>query len=441
MKTIYILLLLVISANLSANVKSLFSPKDNLIGEVVEQINKTDSSIDIAIYTFNSQTILDSLLVQLDKGVEVRMIINRGQTERVREFVMPLINKGGKLKFVTRINHHKYIIFDKKRLYSSSGNFSDSPRQASYDESVFVCDNCHNLIDAFQNEFNYLYQNGHFISDHSYDFIDGLVNRADQKSVFFTSPNFNPIHKKKRISFKVNKRDDSGLGAISSKMVEAINQAEKSIVVATGHFRSYPLFIALSDAVKRGVKVDIVMDSQEYISKSWEDVEDSKVNECIEKGKSLEMCYRKGVHFSRKANDSGLNVYIKYYAIRWFFPNAPQMHNKYMIVDNQTLYTGSYNWSYNAEFNTFENVAVIKYSKIIKSYLNNFKSIISYGKDLTFSKMMNNLINEKEEIPLFFKAKTLTISQIDKVKKVIERKCPEFYLLPITNGTCLVKND
>ena len=40
-------------------------------------------------------------------------------------------------------------------------------------------------------------------------------------------------------------------------------------------------------------------------------------------------------------------------------PHGGIMHNKLCIIDNQTIITGSYNWSENAEFRNFENVIVV----------------------------------------------------------------------------------
>lgn len=34
------------------------------------------------------------------------------------------------------------------------------------------------------------------------------------------------------------------------------------------------------------------------------------------------------------------------------------MHNKFCVIDNQVVITGSYNWSDNAEFKNDENVTV-----------------------------------------------------------------------------------
>lgn len=47
------------------------------------------------------------------------------------------------------------------------------------------------------------------------------------------------------------------------------------------------------------------------------------------------------------------------------------MHNKYCIIDNQRVIDGSYNWSYNAQFNE-EHIVIIHSSEVAKMFKGNF---------------------------------------------------------------------
>jgi len=51
------------------------------------------------------------------------------------------------------------------------------------------------------------------------------------------------------------------------------------------------------------------------------------------------------------------------------------MHNKYMIIDGKVLFTGSYNWSANAEDNNFENAMFIQASSVIQKFQADFEKI------------------------------------------------------------------
>lgn len=52
------------------------------------------------------------------------------------------------------------------------------------------------------------------------------------------------------------------------------------------------------------------------------------------------------------------------------------MHNKFCIIDDKTLISGSYNWTYGAEFKNYENIIVIKNSEIIESFSKEFNKLV-----------------------------------------------------------------
>ena len=88
--------------------------------------------------------------------------------------------------------------------------------------------------------------------------------------------------------------------------------------------------------------------------------------------------------FGYQVGQAGIDVRYKYYAYRWDFTYAPQMHHKFMAVDGKTLYSGSYNLSDNAEHGTFENMMVLKgaeHAALIQAFEANFESIWKTGRD------------------------------------------------------------
>jgi phosphatidylserine/phosphatidylglycerophosphate/cardiolipin synthase-like enzyme len=51
------------------------------------------------------------------------------------------------------------------------------------------------------------------------------------------------------------------------------------------------------------------------------------------------------------------------------------MHNKFCVIDNQKVITGSYNWSKNAENKNDENVAVVYDNDFASDYSVEFKRL------------------------------------------------------------------
>jgi phosphatidylserine/phosphatidylglycerophosphate/cardiolipin synthase-like enzyme len=108
-------------------------------------------------------------------------------------------------------------------------------------------------------------------------------------------------------------------------VIDTINQAKETILVAAYSFTSQSIAKALVRAKNRGIDVKIVMDKSQD----------------LEPYSSLSFFL-----------DENIPVRINY--------NYVIMHNKFMVIDNKTLQLGSYNYTYSAEKKNAENVMVIK---------------------------------------------------------------------------------
>lgn len=51
------------------------------------------------------------------------------------------------------------------------------------------------------------------------------------------------------------------------------------------------------------------------------------------------------------------------------------MHNKFCVIDNQVVITGSYNWSSNAEFRNDENISIIRDNETASDYSVEFRRL------------------------------------------------------------------
>lgn len=107
-------------------------------------------------------------------------------------------------------------------------------------------------------------------------------------------------------------------------IIKAINSANKSICMATYSFTSKPISEAIMKAKQRGVAIQVVSDAKANGGK-----------------------YTATRYLANHGVDVRLN---SKYAI---------MHNKFMVIDNKTVQTGSYNYSEAANSKNAENVIVI----------------------------------------------------------------------------------
>jgi len=134
----------------------------------------------------------------------------------------------------------------------------------------------------------------------------------------------------------------------TTKVVDAIYKAKKEILVQAYSFTSAPIAQALVEAKQRGVNVKIILDKSQVKAK-----------------------YTSAKYFE----NNGLNPEIDY--------KPAIAHNKIMVIDNETVITGSFNFTKAAEEKNTENLLIIHNSVLAKKYAENWyrrlgESITSY---------------------------------------------------------------
>jgi phosphatidylserine/phosphatidylglycerophosphate/cardiolipin synthase-like enzyme len=427
---IFTVSILVFSVTAWSAPKAYFSPEDDLTFQIQNEFARAQKSIDLAIYTFSSPSVLQELEKAAGRNVKLRLLVRKSIETGQPGFLQKLRDQGAEVRWINKINHHKFAIVDGETLLSSSGNISETELQKSYDENLLICADCAAARAAFQEEFDFLFKNSNlFVPAQTLELRWLSVRPAEGQdpAAYFTSRNYQPAVDNRRNQVKLENIDDSKLGNVETRLISVIAGAKASIKIATGHFRSSSLLDALAQAVKRGVKVELVLDSQEYVSKYKLAVEDKQLKACVESGKNTRAeCRRRGFHYSRHAHKAGVDVRIKSYSLRWDFMKSPQMHHKYMIIDGQVLYSGSYNWSYNAEFESTENIWVLKDKSTVAEYLKNFERIRDYGRG-EYKTLLQSFRNEAEALPYHYVPISMTYPQMDELRQIACEKCPDVF--------------
>lgn len=88
-----------------------FSPSPEAVKLVERTIRKAEKTIDVAAYYFTSQKIADALIEAHKRGVEVRVLLDKGQGKRQYRAVKTLHDAGISIRINRRyaIMHNKYI--------------------------------------------------------------------------------------------------------------------------------------------------------------------------------------------------------------------------------------------------------------------------------------------------------------------------------------------
>ena len=129
-------------------------------------------------------------------------------------------------------------------------------------------------------------------------------------------------------------------GGVTKVIDDQIGAAKKSIVVAMYTFTSEPIAAALADAKKKNDKLDVRVLVDFYQLK---DAKGSAVREAV---KTL-----RAAGIEVKSVDLGDGNRKK---------DQPHFHHKFAVIDGETLLTGSFNWTTQAEEANHENLIVLK---------------------------------------------------------------------------------
>ncbi len=133
-------------------------------------------------------------------------------------------------------------------------------------------------------------------------------------------------------------------GGCTEAVVEEINAAKTSILVQAYSFTSAPIAKAMVDAHRRGVHVEVILDSSQR----------------TEKYSSADFVQHAGIATHIDAE----------HAIA---------HNKVMVIDGQTVITGSFNFTNAAEEHNAENLLVIRSPELAEKYAANWNAHLAHS--------------------------------------------------------------
>ena len=129
---------------------------------------------------------------------------------------------------------------------------------------------------------------------------------------------------------------------IKAHIVKNLNEANDIIRIAVAWFTNDDLFQVVLNMLDRGIKVELIL-----------------IDDCINR------------------NEYGLNfgLFIAKGGHLFFSSSERNMHNKFCVIDNKILITGSYNWTYYAENKNWENVLITDEQVVVNDYAKEFDEI------------------------------------------------------------------
>jgi phosphatidylserine/phosphatidylglycerophosphate/cardiolipin synthase-like enzyme len=127
-------------------------------------------------------------------------------------------------------------------------------------------------------------------------------------------------------------------GGCTDAIIRELNKAQSTILVQAYSFTSAPVAKALLNAYKRGVKVEVILDKSQK----------------TQKYSSATFLYNSGIPVKIDAEHT-------------------IAHNKVMIIDGETVITGSFNFTKAAEENNAENLLIVHDRNLAAIYTKNWQ--------------------------------------------------------------------
>jgi phosphatidylserine/phosphatidylglycerophosphate/cardiolipin synthase-like enzyme len=408
----------------NGDISVVFSPQPadkTHLAKIADLIDdEADETIDIAMYSYShADPVRGALERAVARGVKVRFLADSDLAADAGK-AGPLENLGIDIRRVTKIMHHKFAIIDGPRdaskldrattahIASGSANWSGSAGTL-YDENTLFMSNYPEMALRLQRDFDTLWAGSKDVvykplawDQTKADITDAIIApyESPDSHVFFTSTNF----------------ESNGAGGwkllgttnVTDELAAGIAKATKSVRIASGHFLSEPISRAVVSVLENhpDAKVEIALDCQE----TSRDGIDEELKQQIEQ--------------------LGGTIYYKCNTYRWHYKYAKQLHDKYIVIDDAVLYTGSLNFSMNAETNTFENMMMFTgagHKALIDAYTANHQVVLNYGRqdDMAALTALREEVETAANIPLVWsQAISMSIDDFYDLKDLIRSNCP-----------------
>lgn len=172
------------------------------------------------------------------------------------------------------------------------------------------------------------------------DELAKLINEGNSSAIELLSNKYNI-----RLSNTVESDMELLTQGIEQQLLTEIANAQKSISIAVAWFTNPILFSAIENALDNGISIKIVINNDLINNGGY----------CLDFNKII---------------SKGAEVHIVEY--------PSHMNNKFCIIDDMIVFSGSYNWTFYAEHNNDENCLLIRDdAKIAQSFVDLFNELIS----------------------------------------------------------------
>lgn len=287
---------------------------------LVEKLTTAASRVDAALYHLDSTSIADAFIKAHHRGVQVRVVtetdnIDEEAIAQLEKAGIPVADDGDPASYM----HHKFVVIDERYVWTGSYNTTYNGAYKNNNNVIFI--DSMPLAYNFTQEFQELFQQMRAEKPSGASVAYPKVTLIDRTQIFtYFSPE----------------------NDIISSLLKEIGSAKKSIHFMAFAFTHDALGSAMRKRFESGVEVQGVFEARQV---------DDRYSE----------------HNAMKK--AGLRVAVD--------GKKGTMHHKVIVIDGETVITGSYNFSKNAEVRNSENLLIIKGNPdVAQTYLAEFDRIV-----------------------------------------------------------------
>lgn len=286
---------------------------------LIEKLTTAASRVNAALYHLDSARVADGLIKAHRRGVQVQVVtetdnIGEAAIAQLQEAGIPVAEDGDPDSYM----HHKFIVIDEQYVWTGSYNTTYNGAYKNKNNVIFI--DSAPLAYNFTREFRELFRQMRAEKPTGASVVHPKVTLSDGTQIFtYFSPD----------------------NDILSSLVKEIESAKKSIHFMAFSFTEDTLGSAMRDRFESGIDIQGVFEKRQI--SQYSEYEQMKA--------------------------AGMSVIQD--------RNKGTMHHKVIVIDEETVITGSYNFSKNAEERNSENLLIIKGNPdIAQAYLAEFDRIV-----------------------------------------------------------------
>ncbi len=286
--------------------------EDGLDDVLVALIRGAKRRVDMACYELDLPEVAEALIDQHFAGIKVRLVSDSRYANR--EIMRRCLDEGLDVTFDRRepYMHNKFCVVDGRWVWTGSANFTPNGMYRNNNNAL--------LIDAPL-----------LAEDYAAEFEEMVAGRFGSRSPRNTP---HPVLEVGGIEVECYFAPED---SVQAEIISEIDAAQKRLHVMAFAFTSRPIAEAMARRMAEGVKVRAIFESRSAGSR-----------------------YSQDDYLARQGAEIELDT------------NEYTMHHKVIIVDSDTVVTGSYNFSKSAEKRNDENVLILHDPTIARRYLDEF---------------------------------------------------------------------